>query len=357
VGPTRGHPDAVVNLEIFDNDVSLGEVVAKTYRLDLEKAGIGNGRHAFSFPLPQPLDPFVRHEIDVRRRSDGRSLPNSPKMIEPCLSVDPDAGVKIATLLNGAVARAHTTLETETLMALLGDATELARDAHARSVRHPRGTPDVRRGGGALPGKRALVIDLQWPRLDRDTGSQAIWSHICSLQDLDWEVHFVASEEPRRGDATVALEAAGVICHAAPVVTSVENVLRWHQGMFDLVYLHRPDVALAYAGLVRRHQPRARLLYSVADLHFLRAGRQAKIEGRPDLARFAHSLRERELLTMRLADVVITHSTHEAALLAQLVPEVRVHVVPWAVTPRAIASAATGREGVLFVGNFRHVPN
>jgi glycosyltransferase involved in cell wall biosynthesis len=177
------------------------------------------------------------------------------------------------------------------------------------------------------------------------------------LQDLDWEVHFIASEEPERGDAAIALEAAGVICHAAPVVISVEDVLRRHQGMFDLVYLHRPDVALAYAGLVRRHQPQARLLYSVADLHFLRAGRQAKIEGRPDLARYAQSLRERELLTMRLADVVITHSTHEAALLAQLAPAVRVHVVPWAVNRLTIASTSFEQRGVLFVGNFRHAPN
>lgn len=80
-------------------------------------------------------------------------------------------------------------------------------------------------------------------------------------------------------------------CHAEPAVTSVEEVLRRHAGRFDLVYLHRPENALAYAGLVRLHQPRARLAYSVADLHFLRLSRQAEIERRPDLARQAEALK------------------------------------------------------------------
>jgi glycosyltransferase involved in cell wall biosynthesis len=201
------------------------------------------------------------------------------------------------------------------------------------------------------------VVDSQWPRLDRDAGSQAIWSHICALQELGWEVDFVASEERERGGAAAALEAAGVNCHAAPAVTSVEDVLRRHPGRFDLVYLHRPENALAYAGLTRQHQPRARLLYSVADLHFLRLDRQAEVEGRPDLARYAQGIREHELLTMRLADVVVTHSPYEAALLERLVPQMRVHVVPWAVTPRPVVAPWPERHGVLFVGNFGHAPN
>ena len=351
------HPAAVVQLEVFDNNVSLGEVVANTYRADLEEVGIGNGRHGFNFRLHQPLDPFVSHEIDVRRRSDGQSLHGSPKLVEPCLSIDPEAGIKIATLLEGAVARARTTPETETLLALLGDATKLARDAHIRSVNRPKVASDRQRGGGLRPDRRVLVIDHQWPRLDRDAGSQAIWSHVCALQDLGWQVHFVASEEPERDDATAALEAAGVICHAEPVARSVEDVLRGYSGLFDVVYLHRPEIAMAYAGLARQHQPRARLVYSVADLGFLRLSRQAEVEGRPDLANRVPVLRARELLTMRLADVVITHSAYEAVLLEQFAPEVRVHVVPWAIAPRPVVAPGSDRAGVLFVGNFGHPAN
>jgi glycosyltransferase involved in cell wall biosynthesis len=352
------YPDAAVQLEIRDNGALLVEVVANRYRADLEKAGIGTGRHAFHFLLPQPLDPLIRHEISVQRRSDGKAVHNSPRVIEPCQSIDHDAGAKIAALLEGAVARARTTPEMETLVAVLAEATEQARDAHARLLGRQKVGSNQRRGGGdMLPGKRALVVDSQWPRLDRDAGSQAIWSHICALQELGWEVHFVASGEHERGGAASAMADAGIIFHAEPAVTSVEDVLRRHAGHFDLVYLHRPENALAYAGLARQHQPRARLLYSVADLAFLRLSRQADVEGRPDLARHARALREQELLTMRHVDVVITHSTYEAALLEGLAPQMRVHVVPWAVTPRLVATPWSERCGVAFVGNFGHAPN
>jgi len=95
----------------------------------------------------------------------------------------------------------------------------------------------------------------------------------------------------------------------------------------------------------------------VADLHFLRVGRQADVEDRPDLLRYARTLREQELTIMRLADVVITHSTYEAALLERLASQVRVHVVPWANTPRAIVAPPSDRHGVAFVSNFGHAPN
>jgi glycosyltransferase involved in cell wall biosynthesis len=351
------HPDTAVQLEILDNGVLVAEVVANHYRADLDKAGIGNGRHAVQFLLAQPLDPRIRHEIVMRRQSDRKALSGSPKIVEPCLPIEDDVGARMAALIEGAAAQARTPAETEALVAQLVDATEQARDAHGRLLARPRDASERRRGGGQIPDKRALVIASQWPRLDRDAGSPAIWSHICALQDLGWGVDFVASAERVRDGAASALEAAGVICHAEPSVTSVEEVLRRHTGRFDLVYLHRLENALAYAGLARQHQSHARLLYSVADLQFLRLSRQAEVEGRPDLARHASGMRERDLLTMRLVDVVITHSIHEAALLERLAPQVRVHVVPWAITPRAIATPWAERRGVVFVGNFGHAPN
>jgi glycosyltransferase involved in cell wall biosynthesis len=351
------HPATAVQLEVLDNGISLGVVIASFYRKDLEKAGMGDGRHAFRLQLRQPLDPFVRHQIEVRRCSDDRVLSGSPKVIETSLTMDREGTAKISALLKGAVARANTTEELETLLALVSKAGNQARNAHARSITRPRNASHGRRGGGLMQEKRALVVDILWPKLNRDAGSQAIWSHVTVLQELGWEVHFVASEEGERCDATAALEAIGVICHVEPIAESVEDVLRRHKNRFDLVYLHRQDVAFSYAGLARQHQPRARILYSVADLHFLRLSRQAEVEGRPDLARYAQGLQARELMTMSYVDVVLTHSRVEAALIERLAPKVQVHTVPWAVTPRTVTAPWAERQGVVFVGDFRHAPN
>src|SRR5206468_504049 len=58
-----------------------------------------------------------------------------------------------------------------------------------------------------------------------------------------------------------------------------------------------------------------------------------------------------------LVDIVITHSAYEAGLLERLAPEVRVHIVPWAVTPHPVVAPWSERYGVVFVGNFGHAPN
>jgi hypothetical protein len=69
------------------------------------------------------------------------------------------------------------------------------------------------------------------------------------------------------------LAAAGVTRCAAPFYSCVEDVLCRQAGTFDLVYLHRLTNADRYLSLARHHQPKARIVYSVADLHHLRQAR------------------------------------------------------------------------------------
>ncbi|HEX4504762.1 MAG TPA: Hint domain-containing protein [Alphaproteobacteria bacterium] len=57
-------------LIILLNGAVVGRVVADRYRADLEAAGIGDGRHGFSFPLPKGLAADADHRIEVRREVD-----------------------------------------------------------------------------------------------------------------------------------------------------------------------------------------------------------------------------------------------------------------------------------------------
>ena len=71
----------------------------------------------------------------------------------------------------------------------------------------------------------------------------------------------MASAELARGDAAAAaLKAFGVTCHRAPLVSSVEEVLRRKRDMFDLVCLRDDASAEAYAALARTWQARARVV-------------------------------------------------------------------------------------------------
>jgi glycosyltransferase involved in cell wall biosynthesis len=212
--------------------------------------------------------------------------------------------------------------------------------------------------GAADPGLRALVVDDVFPDAARDAGSRAILSHIRALRSLGYAVSFVAADDFGRGGAPVAaLEAEGVVCCRAPVYGSVEDVMRRQARCFDAIYLHRVSNASRYLALARRYFPRARILYSVADLHHVRVARQASAEGRPELVAESQRLRMAECMAAWSADAVLTHSEWEGAALRQAVPSANVHVTPWEVAPRPTATPFLSRNGVAFVGSFGHAPN
>ena len=126
---------------------------------------------------------------------------------------------------------------------------------------------------------------------------------------------------------------------------------------FDLVYLHRISNASKYLTLARHYFPKARLIYSVADLHHVRFARQATAEDRPELIALSKRVRLLECVATAMADAVITHSPFEADLLRKEVRGAKVHVVPWTVTAQPTEVPFAKRAGVAFIGGFGHAPN
>ena len=205
--------------------------------------------------------------------------------------------------------------------------------------------------------RRALVIDDSVPEPDKDAGSNAILQHSLSLQRLGYSVGFAPADNMARIEPyTAALEQRGIECFHRPDYGSVADVLA-RQAPYDLVYLHRHANMTQHGAAVRAHSPQARLVFSVADLHFLRLERQAELEGDAALRRQADALRAAELAAVAAADCVIVHSAAEAELLRQLAPDTEVRVVPWTVEPRTVATAAAKATTLAFIGGYRHPPN
>ena len=67
------HPEAPVCLDIFAGGRLIGQVLANRYREDLERAGLGSGRHAFEFTPPLALM-TTSLDVEVRRSFDGARL-------------------------------------------------------------------------------------------------------------------------------------------------------------------------------------------------------------------------------------------------------------------------------------------
>jgi GT2 family glycosyltransferase/glycosyltransferase involved in cell wall biosynthesis len=206
--------------------------------------------------------------------------------------------------------------------------------------------------------KRAFFIDDSVPTPDQDAGSNAAFEHMRTLQALGYKVTFLPADNMARIDPyTAKLQKLGIECLYHPHFWSVEEVFRKTVHKPDLIYLHRHSNASKYAAMARRHFPDCRIVYNVADLHFLRMERQAEREpGSVTPAQIA-AQRRGELATMGETDCVIVHSPVEEAMLHDIAPGLNVKVVRWTVKPRPTPKPFRERSGTAFVGGFGHSPN
>ena len=357
-------PDRPLSLLILDNGEVIGRVLANRHRPDLKEAGIGDGRHGFTFIFPGGLTPLTRHVIQVIGEVDGGELPGSPITLEPSggfdASLQQAMGSAIAALATAGERQVAANFLAEQLERVLQSQADSDSETEARLLQRQL----ARRWGrsvatdalGARP--RALVVDDRLPSVDEDAGSLAIMSHMRALQTMGYEVSFVAAQALELPcNASEALERQGIRCCRLPFYASVEEVLRRQRACFDVIYLHRVTTASLYLGLARRYGGRAQIVYSLADLHFVRLARQAKAQARPELAELSERLRQAELLAASAANAVITHSEVEANLLRERIKGCNVHVVPWAVAVRASNTAWSDRRDIAFIGNFAHDPN
>lgn len=360
-------PKRPIGLVVTCNDSFVGRFLANRYRDDLKQAGIGDGRHSFGFQFPRDISPFVAQSVCIRRELDGKHMPGSPFVLQPISSfTDADRDAIKSYLLSdadGPELTARISFLAEQLDSLLQRqsllVTERREHAQMRQMEwrwrsHGSGLVDQPQ----LERPRALVIDEWLPQSDRDAGSNAILGHMCSLQRIGFDVEFVAARQLRvLPDALEALNASEIHVHVVPYCGSVEEILLRQSGSYDLIYLHRVQNAAKYGALARDLQRRARIVYSVADLHHIRVARQAKVEERPELAQVARRLRLAELSAAATSDVVITHSSVEADLLRRSVPHAQVEIVPWNVALRPSPAPFAQRNGIAFIGGFGHDPN
>lgn len=365
-------PKQRVRLEICYDGAVIGHVVADRYRHDLEAVGyLGDGCCSFSFVHPVPLRLLSARTIEIRRAADGAPMPGSPVLLPAVTRFDGECRAVVTQLLRDVAQTAvqpsdlddaigYLMQETEQLLAMRAQLDGGAR-ANVTNINQRWGgllpTPSVRQAAPDLR-PHALFVDEMLPMRGISGGHTAAIDHMRSMMRLGFDVSFMASRDiGDNGNRAAALAELGINVLVAPWYASVEEALRRQSGRIDVVYLHRAGNAAAYGRLVRQCCPEALLVYGVADLHHVRMRRQGSVEDRPEVTRRAEHVRFEEMVAARTADVVITHSPAEAALLRAQLPGVSVAVVPWSVPVRASGNTSLQRDGVVFVGNYSHEPN
>ena len=204
---------------------------------------------------------------------------------------------------------------------------------------------------------RILVVDTMTPEPARDSGSLRLSAILRLLDEQGWSTSFLPDDGRASMQEIAALGAPGIEVLCKPWVTELPGWLREHGHELHAVILCRHTVAGQYADLIRKHSPQAKLLFDTVDLHFLREQRAAELGGSSVMARQAEASQRSELALIEQSDITFVVSSHEQALLAQLLPQARVellsniHVVHDGGRPRA------ERKDLVFIGGYGHPPN
>ncbi|HSR64147.1 MAG TPA: glycosyltransferase family 2 protein, partial [Xanthomonadaceae bacterium] len=175
--------------------------------------------------------------------------------------------------------------------------------------------------------RQVLVIDALTPQPDRDSGSLRLVNLLRLLREHGAHVAFLPADRAHDGRYTEALQQLGVEAWYAPFARSAPAWLAEHGARFERVLVARHYVAGEFLPLLRRHAPRARLLFDSIDLHYLRERRAAELAGDAALLRAAMRTRERELAVVAQADTTLVVSEAERELLARDAPGARVEVL------------------------------
>ncbi len=205
--------------------------------------------------------------------------------------------------------------------------------------------------------RRVLVVDACMLTPDRDAGSLRMFEMLDVMCDLGCKVTFLADNLEYRLPYVQDIQALGVEVLYRPFVSSVSGYIEREGKMYDAVVLSRITVARKYTDLVRASAPAVTLVFDTVDLHFLRQQRHAKLTGDTKAIAAAESMRRQELEVMHKADVTLVVSQKEQELLEEIAPKVRVVRLSTVHVPMPGDLGYKQREGILFIGGFRHPPN
>jgi GT2 family glycosyltransferase len=203
-----------------------------------------------------------------------------------------------------------------------------------------------------------LVIDARTPMPDRDSGSMDTFQYLRILKSFGWHVIFAPENLVHAGHYSALLQRIGVQVLYAPFWMALKDAVAQLGPKLDLVLLYRAPVASAVMDHVRRHAPRAKVIFDTVDLHFLRLERQAELAGDAEAAQAAQRMKKLELELVRKADATIVLSRFELDLLRGLAPDARLYEIPIVrEVPAPSANGFDARRDIVFVGGFEHQPN
>jgi len=198
-----------------------------------------------------------------------------------------------------------------------------------------------------------LIIDATLPTYDQDSGSLRLITLIKMLVTMGCQLSFFSYERRSHLKYQFVLEALGV----EVLRGNFQQLLASRQ--FNCAWICRVHTAHYYIPILRLMNPDAKIFFDTVDIHYIRELRQAEIEDNPAMVDQAAKTKRKELANCLLADRVITVTAEDGQHLQKELPQLTFSVIPNIHQQHFSASNTPfeQREGLVFIGHYRHKPN
>jgi GT2 family glycosyltransferase len=206
--------------------------------------------------------------------------------------------------------------------------------------------------------RRLLFVDMVTPTPNEDAGSLVAFEMMDAFRANGCKITFIPSDNfAHMGEGTRALQRKGIEAIYHPAHASMASFLASRDDAYDIIVLVRFAVGEAHLSRLRQKYPLARIIFSNCDLHYLREMREAELSGDPLAIAAAHETKRREIDVIARSDVNLVHSQAELELLEKDVPGAPCVLFPLVHDPVEHRVPLALRDGICFVGGYRHAPN
>jgi len=218
---------------------------------------------------------------------------------------------------------------------------------------------------------RICIVSDEFPEADANSGALRLCEILRILIQNEYHVTFLAHTD-NGPKYSRPLEDIGIECISDGGSISctpgrMRSFLETHQ--FDATVFVQYAMYILYAPFFRVIAPECRLILDTLDLHYIRLQREAELLGGETRAKHAQSVKADELLALCDADSIWVVTDVEAKLLSN--PECgigelgangqrcagSIHVISNIHCVDENPVGLKGREGLLFLGSYRHAPN
>jgi glycosyltransferase involved in cell wall biosynthesis len=230
---------------------------------------------------------------------------------------------------------------------------------HNKNIQTPKTVE--RKARKFVPQRSILVIDVNLPFYDRDSGSNRMLHLLKIFKQLDYHILFLPDDGVASEPYFSLLRNLGV-----EVITPYMGKRVWKNEvsdclrMVDICWLSRPELNRKYGYLLELN-PTVKWVYDTVDLHYIRLMREADlVTDEPTRTRLnlqGKAFKALEIALSKKADVTIAITQEEAknlsangANLVKVVPNIH---VPQQGTDQEFIK----RHGIMFIGGFYHQPN